>query len=69
MVKEAGSVVDREAKYEQISFIGSGIGAMEECLKSSLPEYSSRINYYIGLAFNEPNCRLNMSFQSIHYWL
>lgn len=53
-----GKKAKEEQKYEQISYLGSGIGAMEECLKSSLPEFHSRANYYIGLAFNEKNCRL-----------
>jgi hypothetical protein len=47
---------NKTAKYkntqEQKQFLGSGIGALEECLKSSMPEFHSRINYYIGLAYN-----------------
>lgn len=67
-MNQSSPVTKYETKFEQIAYIGSGIGAMEECLKSALPEYQSRVNYYIGLAFNEKNCRLEMPLQSIHYW-
>lgn len=53
---------------EQKQFLGSGIGALEECLKSCMPEYHSRIYYYIGLAYNKQNSILNMPLKSISYW-
>jgi hypothetical protein len=63
---------NKQAKYkttqEQKQFLGSGIGALEECLKSSMPEFRSRILYYIGLAYNRQNLILNMPLRSIHYW-
>lgn len=50
-------------------YLGSGIGALEECLNSCMPEYHSRINYYIGLAyFNNKQNNLYMPLKSIHYW-
>lgn len=53
---------------EQARFLGSGVGAMEECLKSCMPEYHSRIYYYIGYAYNDKNSRLNMPLKSVHFW-
>ena len=53
---------------KQMKFIGSGIGALEECLKSSIPEYHSRINYYIGFAFNNSNSTLKMPLKAVYFW-
>jgi hypothetical protein len=33
-----------------------------------MPEYHSRINFYIGLAFNNKNSKLQMPLKSIHFW-
>ena len=33
-----------------------------------MPEYHSRIYYYIGLAYNKQNSILNMPLKSISYW-
>lgn len=52
----------------QFNYIGSGIGALEECLKSSMPEYHSRINFYIGLAFSHKNCKQRMPLKAVNFW-
>ena len=54
---------------EQKRYLGSGIGALEECLNSCMPEYHSRINYYIGLAYmGNQQSPLYMPLKTIHFW-
>lgn len=32
-------------------YLGSGIGALEECLRSCFAERHAKVNYYIGFAY------------------
>ena len=32
-------------------YLGSGIGALEECLRSCFEERHAKVNYYIGFAY------------------
>ena len=67
-VVKSNTTENYKRTHEQKQFLGSGIGALEECLKSCMPEYHSRIYYYIGLAYNKQNSILNMPLKSISYW-
>ena len=49
--------------------MGSGLGALEECLRTCVPEFQSRVNYYIGLAYNRQDGILTTPLTSIPYWL
>ena len=53
---------------EQKQFMGSGLGALEECLRNCVPEFQSRVNYYIGLAYNRQDGILTTPLTSIPYW-
>jgi len=53
---------------EQKQYLGSGIGALEECLKQSSPEFLSRIYYYLGFAYNNMEGALKMPLKAISYW-
>ena len=33
-----------------------------------MPEFHSRIHYYIGLAYNDNACGLKMPLKSIYFW-
>lgn len=33
-----------------------------------MPDYHSRIYYYIGYAYNDKNSRLYMPLKSVHFW-
>ena len=46
-------------------FIGSGVGALEECLKSCFRERQAKINYYIGLAYKI----LKMPLKAYNFWI
>lgn len=52
----------------QRKFLGSGIGAMEECLKACIPEFHSRIRYYVGLAYNNAHPEQKMPLKTMSYW-
>mmetsp|Transcript_25250 Transcript_25250/g.39070 ORF Transcript_25250/g.39070 Transcript_25250/m.39070 type:complete len:146 (+) Transcript_25250:965-1402(+) len=53
---------------EQQQFLGSGIGALEECLKQSTAENQSRVLFYIGLAYNNLQGSLKMPLKSLSFW-
>jgi hypothetical protein len=57
-----------ENSCEQRGFYGSGIGALEECLKTSRPELLSRVNYYIGLAYNDKRTELPQPLRAVQFW-
>ena len=41
---------DKDFRIDQ-GYLGSGIGALEECLRSCFAERHAKINYYIGFAY------------------
>lgn len=45
--------------------MGSGIGALEECLRSCFGERHAKINYYIGFAYKT----LRMPLKTQEYWV
>ena len=53
---------------DQRQFLGSGIGAMEECLKACIPDFHGRIKFYVGLAYNNANLEQKMPLKTLSYW-
>lgn len=52
----AGSVATKKGKKKQDfridqGYLGSGIGALEECLRSCFDERHAKVHYYIGFAY------------------
>jgi hypothetical protein len=45
-------------------YLGSGIGALEECLRVCLPERQKKVNFYIGFAYKI----LNMPLKTFNFW-
>jgi len=45
-------------------YLGSGIGALEECLRVCLPERQRKVNFYIGFAYKI----LNMPLKTFTFW-
>ena len=46
-------------------YLGSGIGALEECLRSCFQERQAKVNYYIGFAYKV----LRMPLKTQEYWV
>ena len=45
LLMEYGRLVSESS---ELKFYGSGIGALEECLRVCVPERHARINFYLG---------------------
>jgi hypothetical protein len=45
-------------------YLGSGIGALEECLRVCLPERHHKVNFYIGFAYKI----LRMPLKTYGFW-
>jgi len=45
--------------------LGSGIGALEDCLRSCFTERHAKVNYYIGFAYKV----LRMPLKTQEYWV
>ena len=45
-------------------YLGSGIGALEECLRLCLPERHRKVNFYIGFAYKI----LSMPLKTFPFW-
>jgi len=45
-------------------YLGSGIGALEECLRSCYDERHAKVNFYIGFAYKI----LRMPLKTVEYW-
>ncbi|CDW77883.1 ras-2 protein [Stylonychia lemnae] len=56
------------AKYviesDQINYLGSAIGALEECLRSQVKERHSNINYYLGKGYQ----KMKQPVKVFEYW-
>lgn len=66
-----GKYIIKSQKYEfkEIDqFFGSGIGALEECLNTCVPEFLGRINFYIGLAYSFSSKNNKMPIKTLNYW-
>jgi len=46
-------------------YLGSGIGALEECLRSCYAERHTKVNYYLGFAYKV----LRMPLKTQEYWV
>ena len=46
-------------------YLGSGIGALEECLRACFRERQAKINFYIGLAYK----MLLMPLKTYQFWI
>ena len=45
-------------------YLGSGIGALEECIRVCLSERHKKVNFYIGFAYKI----LNMPLKTFEFW-
>ena len=54
----------RDFRIDQ-GYLGSGIGALEECLRSCYDERSAKVYYYLGFAYKV----LRLPLKTQDYWL
>jgi hypothetical protein len=62
--KKPGKVNRKNGFKVDKGYLGSGIGALEECLRVCLPERHRKVNFYIGYAYKI----LNMPLKTFSYW-
>lgn len=61
---EAGLKKKKQTFKVDRGYLGSGIGALEECLRVCLPERQKKVNFYIGFAYKI----LNMPLKTFTFW-
>ena len=61
---ELGLKKKREIFRIDKGYLGSGIGALEECLRVCLEERHRKVNFYIGFAYKI----LRMPLKTFNFW-
>jgi len=61
---EAGLKKRKKTFNVDRGYLGSGIGALEECLRVCLPERHKKVNFYIGFAYKI----LNLPLKTFTFW-
>jgi hypothetical protein len=67
LARKAGGVEFKKKKQTfkvDKGYLGSGIGALEECLRVCIPERHKKVNFYIGFAYKI----LSMPLKTYDFW-